>query len=103
VSRLPVEGRHEPTRSALADRAQFHRIVEEMGSISSTQHGGWSARPNDGYAHSPAFAPPPNAELHAWLERRYNDAATLLPATTSGSWPSFGRVLGRVEQHAHLL
>ncbi len=94
---------HAATRSALADRARFHRIVDEMGSISTAQYGGWSARPDDGYAHSPAFATPRNAELHTWLEQRYNDAAELLPATTGGRWPSFARALARVKHHAQLL
>ncbi len=94
---------HAATRDALADRARFRRIVDEMGSISAAQYGGWSARPDEGYAHSPAFASPRDEPLHAWLEQRYNDAAALLPAQTTGSWPSFTRVLERVEQHARLL
>jgi hypothetical protein len=94
---------HAATRSALADRARFRRIVDEMGSISAAQYGGWSARPDDGYAHSPAFTAPRSGELHTWLEQRYNDAAELLPARTTGRWPSFVRVLARVKQHTQLL
>jgi hypothetical protein len=91
------------TRRALDNRERFSLIVKEMGAISTTQYGGWSERPSEGYARSPAFAAPRNAPLYAWLAERYGDAATLLPASTSGSWPSFARVLGRVERYSDLL
>jgi hypothetical protein len=94
---------HAPTRTALEDRGEFGRILSEMEVISGRHYGGWTARPDAGYAASLAFAPEPGSELRAWLEAHYGDAAGLLPANVSGSWPSFGRVLKRVEQSADLL
>jgi len=94
---------HVPTRSALEDRGDFDRILSEMQVISATHYGGWTERPEDGYALSRAFSAEPGSELREWLEERYGDAAGLLPATVSGGWPSFSQVLKRVHQHAGLL
>ncbi len=54
---------------------------------------------------TPRASPSPgsDSELREWLEERYRDAAGLLPAKVTGRWPSFGQVLQRVGQHAHLL
>jgi hypothetical protein len=92
-----------PTRTALEDRGDFGRILSEMQVISATHYGGWTERPDDGYAASRAFSADQGSELRAWLEERYGDAAGLLPAKVTGKWPSFGQVLKRVEQHAGLL
>lgn len=94
---------HAPTRKALENRGQFTRILSETEAISTAHYNGWSERPADGYARSPAFAPPPDSPLRAWLQARYNDAAELMPANTSGKWPTFGRVLKRVYDHSELL
>ena len=93
---------HGPTRSALGDRAQFHITLSHMETVSK-HYGGWTARPEDGYASSPAFSPPDGSDLRAWLAQLYTDAAGLLPAKTTGAWPTFGRVLGRIGEHAKLL
>jgi Nucleotidyl transferase AbiEii toxin, Type IV TA system len=93
-------------RSAVAipeDRGQFERVLSEMQVISATHYAGWTERPSDGYASSPAFEPPIDSELRAWLQARYGDAATLMPAKTSGQWPSFGQVLKRISEHSRLL
>jgi hypothetical protein len=74
-----------------------------MQVISAIHYAGWTERPPDGYASSPAFEPPIDSELRAWLQARYSDAATLMPAKTSGQWPNFGQVLKRVSEHARLL
>ncbi len=94
---------HGPTRKALEDRGEVDRILSEMQVISARHYGGWTERPEEGYAASLAFAPGSDSELREWLEERYRDAAGLLPAKVSGRWPSFGQVLQRVGQHAHLL
>ena len=94
---------HAPTRAALEDRGQFERVLSEMQVISATHYAGWTERPPGGYASSPAFEPPIDSELRAWLQARYGDAATLMPAKTSGQWPSFGQVLKRISEHARLL
>lgn len=94
---------HKPTRTALHDRAQFGLILAGTETISTRFYNSWTARPRDGYATSPAFAPPHGSDLRNWLQARYNDAATLMPAHTSGRWPSFGEVLKRVNQNAELL
>ncbi len=94
---------HRPTHTALEDRAHFDLILAGTETISTNFFGAWIARPIDGYATSPAFAPPQGSALRSWLQARYNDAATLMPANTSGRWPSFGDVLKRVSQNADLL
>jgi hypothetical protein len=94
---------HRPTLKALEDRGQFGRILSEAETISATHYGGWSQRPSAGYAHSPAFVPAPGSPVRAWLQARYGDAAELMPANTSGRWPSFGQVLKRVQEHSNRL
>ncbi len=94
---------HPPTLTALEDRGRFERILGEMQAISATHYGGWTERPSDGYAASPAFAPSEQAALRAWLEQRYGDAAELLPSKVASAWPTFGAVLRRVELKSHLL
>jgi len=94
---------HAPTRSALEDRGDFERILSEMQVISATHYGGWTKRPEGGYASSLAFSAEPGSELRGWLEERYGDAAVLLPAKVSGNWPSLAQVLKRVHKHAELL
>ena len=74
-----------------------------MQVVSATHYGGWTERPEDGYASSLAFSAEPGSELREWLEERYDDAAGLLPANVSGGWPSFPQVIKRVHQHAALL
>jgi hypothetical protein len=88
---------HAPTRAALADRPKFELILADAEAISGAHYSGWSERPSAGYAQSPAFDPPPDSDLRSWLQARYRDASELLPATASPSWPSFGRVLQRVQ------
>jgi hypothetical protein len=94
---------HTPTRVALEDRGQFTRILSETQAVSTTHYGGWTERPSAGYAHSPAFAPRSGSPVRTWLQARYSDAAELMPAKTSGGWPTFGQVLKRVNAHARLL
>jgi hypothetical protein len=94
---------HGPTLKALEDRGQFTRILSEAQTISTEHYGGWTERPSQGYAHSPAFAPPSGSPVRTWLQARYDDAAELMPAHTSSKWPTFGRVLKRVHEHAGLL
>ena len=94
---------HGPTRTVLEDRAQFKVIVAEMERVSERHFGGWSPRPEDGFAAGPAFCPPEASELRGWLANSYGDSAGLLPARASGGWPSFNAVLRRIERHAHLL
>jgi hypothetical protein len=94
---------HAPTRTHLEDRGEFGRILSDMEVISGRHYGGWTARPDDGYAASVAFSPEQGSELRSWLEERYGDASGLLPAGVTGDWPSFGQVLKRVHQHAALL
>ena len=94
---------HAPTRTALDDRGQFRRILSEMKHISAQHFGGWTARPDDGYASSPAFAPASGSELRKWLQARYDEAAELMPARTAGRWPTFGQVLSRVRDREALL
>jgi hypothetical protein len=94
---------HAPTRRALEDRGDFDRILSEMQVISATHYGGWTERPDKGYASSVAFSAESGSELREWLEERYGDASGLLPANLSGNWPTFSQVLKRVHQHAGLL
>jgi hypothetical protein len=94
---------HAPTRKVLEDRKEFARIMSEMEQISAQHFGAWEPRPEGGYGQSPAFAPTDGSELFAWLAARYRDSAGLLPARVTGSWPSFGKVLKRVEAHRQLL
>ncbi len=86
-------------RSALDDRDQFERIVTEMDHISRAHYGSSTARPQDGYAASPAFQPQRGTELRAWLEARYADVE---PLVAESQLPGFGPVLQRVEQYAGL-
>jgi len=74
-----------------------------MEQISAQHFGGWTPRPDDGYASSPAFAPASGSELRTWLHARHGEAAELMPARTAGRWPSFGQVLGRVADRSELL
>jgi hypothetical protein len=94
---------HAPTRAALEDRGQFRRILSEMEQISAQHFGGWTARPDEGYASSPAFALASQSELRTWLQSRYDEAAELMPARTARRWPTFGQVLSRVSDRATLL
>ncbi len=94
---------HKPTRTVLEDRDQFNVILAEMQMVSERHFGGWTVRPQDGFAAGPAFCPPGDSELRGWLQRTYSDSAGLLPARVSGGWPAFGTVLRRIETHAHLL
>ncbi len=94
---------HAPTRKVLEDRKEFARIMSEMEQISAQHFGSWEPRPAGGYGQSPAFAPTDGSELFAWLAARYRDSAGLLPARVTGSWPSFGKVLKRVETYRELL
>jgi predicted nucleotidyltransferase component of viral defense system len=94
---------HKPTRATLQDRGQFQRMLAEMQVISATHYGSWTERPDEGYATGLAFSPALDSELRQWLQERYRDAASLLPARVAGRWPTFGNVLKRVEAHAHLL
>lgn len=93
---------HAPTRRALENRAQVEVTLSHMKTVSE-HYGGWTDRPGQGYADSPAFAPPAGSELRDWLEQRYASAGGLLPAKTTGTWPTFGRVLRRVGENAKLL
>lgn len=94
---------HRPTLDALRDRDQFEITLAHMKTVSEQHHGGWTDRPAEGYAVGPAFSPPDGSDLRRWLSDRYADAAGLLPTRTTGTWPTFGRVLGRVHEHAMLL
>jgi hypothetical protein len=94
---------HTPTRKILEDRKEFARIMSEMEQISAQHFGNWEPRPTGGYGRSPAFAPTDGSALFGWLAARYGDSAGLLPAKVAGSWPSFGKVLKRVEMHRDLL
>lgn len=94
---------HPPTRAALADRRQFGRILAEMEQISAQHFGGWTPRPGEGYASSPAFASAPQSDLHVWLESRYDEAAEHMPSRMTGRWPTFGQVLARVADRSTLL
>lgn len=94
---------HGPTRAALEDRKQFELLLADMQVISANHYGGWTERPDSGYADSLAFVPPPESELRGWLERHYADAADLMPAKVSARWPKLGQVLKRIEQHRELL
>lgn len=93
---------HQPTLKLLEDRPGFERILADMQAVSAVYNGA-TERPEDGFASGPAFSPPPESDLREWLRQRYDDAAGLLPARVGASWPSFGQVLARVSQHAHLL
>jgi hypothetical protein len=90
-------------RKALEDRPQFARILDDMQVVSARHYGGWTDRPEEGYAASLAFSAERGSELRHWLEDRYGDAAGLMPASVSGSWPSFGQVVKRVQDHRDLL
>jgi hypothetical protein len=94
---------HAPTRKALENREEFARIMSEMEQISAQHFGVWEPRPDGGYGQSPAFAPTDGSELYGWLAARYRDSAGLLPAKVTGSWPTFGTVLKRVEAYRELL
>lgn len=94
---------HAPTRKVLENRDEFARIMSEMQQISAQHFGAWEPRPDGGYGQSPAFAPIDGSELFGWLAARYRDSAGLLPARVTGSWPSFAKVLRRVETHRELL
>jgi hypothetical protein len=93
---------HSPTREDLKDRKAFARIISEMEQISAQHFGTWKPRPDGGYGQSPAFAPTDGSDLARWLAARYRDSAGLLPAKVTGSWPSFGKVLKRVEKYREL-
>jgi hypothetical protein len=94
---------HAPTRKVLEDRKAFARIMSEMEQISAQHFGTWKPRPDGGYGQSPAFVPTHGSDLSEWLAARYRDSAGLLPAKVTGSWPSFGKVLERVETYKELL
>jgi hypothetical protein len=94
---------HAPTRKVLEHRKAFARIMSEMEQISAQHFGTWKPRPDGGYGQSPAFVPTDGSDLSGWLAARYRDSAGLLPAKVTGSWPSFGKVLKRVETYKDLL
>lgn len=94
---------HAPTLKVLENREEFMRIMSEMEEISAQHFGEWLPRPAGGYGESPAFAPPREFKLRGWLEARYRDSAELMPAKVTGSWPGFGKVLGRIESVRALL
>jgi hypothetical protein len=94
---------HAPTRKLLENRKEFKRIMSEMEQISAQHFGEWVPRPQEGYGQSPAFVPPNDSELRQWLDARYRDSAELMPAKVTGSWPTFGKVLGRVAELQELL
>lgn len=94
---------YAPTRTVLADRKQFEQILGDMQHISATHYGGWTDRPEDGFAASPAFFAATGTDLRTWLEGRYRDASELMPSRTKGNWPTFGKVLRRIEHRATLL
>jgi hypothetical protein len=94
---------HAPTRKILENRQEFARIMSEMEQISAQHFGAWEPRPAGGYGQSLAFSPTDGTDLFRWLTARYGDSAGLLPAKVTGSWPSFGKVLGRVAGYRELL
>jgi hypothetical protein len=94
---------HAATRKALEDRGQFARILSEMEDISAQHFGGFTERPASGYADSPAFTPAADSELRGWLEARYAEASELMPARTTGRWPTFGQIMARVSESRTLL
>lgn len=83
------------------DRDGFDQLVGEVERLSARQFGGTAARPNDGFAASPAFNPGREGELREWLEGRFRDSLALLPGAADP--PSFGAILQRIEQRAALL
>ncbi len=94
---------HRPTRDALKDRQQFARILTEMEHVSLAQYGGWTPRPDNGYADSPAFCPAAGSDLRKWLQQRYDDAAALMPSKVDDDWSAFPAVLKQIGQHAELI
>ncbi len=54
----------------LENRGDFDRILSEMRVISATHYGGWTERPDDGYAASLAFSAESGSELREWLKER---------------------------------
>ncbi|MFI5035582.1 MAG: nucleotidyl transferase AbiEii/AbiGii toxin family protein [Acidimicrobiales bacterium] len=91
---------HASTMKKLADRTGFEVLVTEVERVSGLHFGGTTARPSAGFATSPAFTPV-DPELRGWLEVKFADGLELVPRTKER--PSFGRVLQRVGQNAHLL
>lgn len=84
----------------LEDRVGFAHMLRDVELISSRHFGGCTSRPEDGFAHGPAFDPP--QEIRARLEARYDAAAILMPRT-GVTWPSFGSTLQQIARSAHLL
>jgi hypothetical protein len=93
---------HRPTVDKLrADRDGFAELVAEVERLSRIHFGGTSARPEAGFAASPAFTPEHGSEFRVWLEGKFEEALALLPRAVSP--PTFGSVLQRVEAHGDLL
>jgi hypothetical protein len=91
---------HPPTIRRLTQRDFFLQLVTEVERVSGASFRGATARPDGGFAVSPAFSPADH-RLRDWLEDRYREVQDLLPRTTG--MPSLSQVLKRVGQYGKLL
>ena len=93
--------RDRDVRARLADREGFKGLLADVERVSTRHFDGCTPRPDGGFAAGPAFAPP--MDIRAKLEALYDAASVLLPTTATSKWPSFGNVLKRIGESAHLL
>jgi hypothetical protein len=91
---------HPGTLRKLRERDAFHQIVSDVERVSAIRFRGTTARPDEGFATSPAFSPGEDG-MRAWIERNYQEVRDLLPRETG--MPTLSQVLKRVGQHAELL
>ncbi|HEX6508053.1 MAG TPA: nucleotidyl transferase AbiEii/AbiGii toxin family protein, partial [Chloroflexota bacterium] len=93
---------HRATRQLLENhREQFDHLVREVQRVSALHFGGTTARPEGGFATSPAFDQGDNEELRTWLRQQYDQALVLVQPGVRP--PTFREVLRRVQQSAALL
>lgn len=92
---------HRRTVAGLADREEFGVIVQDVARISANHFGAVAPRPESGFATSKAFQPGAGSPLRAWLEAGYRESHVLI--SRAAEPPAFGRILARIEEHAHLL
>ncbi|MBC7461113.1 MAG: nucleotidyl transferase AbiEii/AbiGii toxin family protein [Thermoleophilia bacterium] len=92
---------HGSTVKALSDRAHMSGLFADVQRISADVYKTDVERPKDGYASSPAFLIDADDKNREPLKKAYIAAEDLM--RTGGKWPTFQRVLERVQQHAALL
>ncbi len=104
---IPMQGRHlydiycllgdAAVRDALAEEGFAERIAADRAARSATYHLATTARPEDGFAASPAFDV--DHQSHADWRRAYAIALALV----YGAQPTLAACHARVREYAHLL